>query len=313
MDDILRLSNVLKSSGTYKQYVEAVTKLHQIFTKFSGRQTISNASISAIVESVKALLGKDVDSSVALILDSEIDGYEMAKSTINITILSGVIAQAMKLGQDEFDDVLVAAVLHDIGMLRVNDKITQKNSGLTEMEMQTVIAHTKYGFTTAVSELMYTDRVGKIIKQHHENYDGSGYPGRLHGEQIELGARIIRVADAFVAMITPKTYRAAMLGYEVIKTLLKDCEKLFDPAVIKALIQSIGIFPVGSLVLLNNASVGRIVKACKTMPLRPDIRVIIDEEETQYPDDSGELVHLTDERNLFILEAIDPRITREHG
>ena len=174
--------------------------------------------------------------------------------------------------------------------------------------MQTVAAHTVYGYKAVLSEFMYTERVAMLVLQHHERWDGKGYPNGLDKESIEIGARIIAVVDAFVAMTSQKTYRNALLGYDAMKTLLADKGRRFDYEVIKAMIQSVGVYPIGSIVLMNDTSIARVVGIAAEAPLRPSIRVLIDETGHQYPDNKGKLLDLREYKNVFIVKAVDPLI-----
>ena len=174
--------------------------------------------------------------------------------------------------------------------------------------MQTVAAHTVYGYKTILSEFMYTERIAMLVLQHHERWDGKGYPNGLNKESIEIGARIIAVVDAFVAMTSQKAYRSALLGYDAMKTLLADKGRRFDYEVIKAMIQSIGVYPIGSIVLMNDTSIARVAGIAPDAPLRPLIRILIDETGHQYPNNKGKLIDLREYKNTFIIKAVDPLI-----
>lgn len=232
----------------------------------------------------------------------------MAKALIDTAILAETIANFMKLPEDYIDDIVLGALLHDCGMLRIPDTILKKQGQLSDTEMQTVAAHTVYGYKAVLSEFMYTERVAMLVLQHHERWDGKGYPNGLDKESIEIGARIIAVVDAFVAMTVQKAYRSALLGYDAMKTLLADKGCRFDYEVIKAMIQSVGVYPIGSIVLMNDTSIARVVGIAPEAPLRPSIRVLIDETGNQYPDNKGKLLDLREYKNIFIVKAVDPLI-----
>ena len=142
--------------------------------------------------------------------------------------------------------------------------------------------------------------------QHHERWDGKGYPSGLNKEGIELGARVISVVDAFVAMTAAKAYRSALLGYDAMKTFLADKERRFDYQVVKAMVQSIGVYPIGSIVLMNDTSIARVIDIVPEEPLRPLIRVLIDESGKKFLNNTGRLLNLRDYKNIFIVRAVDP-------
>jgi HD-GYP domain-containing protein (c-di-GMP phosphodiesterase class II) len=162
-------------------------------------------------------------------------------------------------------------------------------------------------------ELLYPEEVGVIALQHHERWDGEGYPRRLAGEAIDLGARIVSVADAFEAMVCEKPYRNSMIGYQAMKNLLSDNARRFDPEVLKAFIKTMGIYPIGSIVLLNTGAIARVIEGHSDAPLRPKIRILVDEFGNAFNNDDGEIINLLQEKSMFIARAIDPKeLTRGH-
>jgi HD-GYP domain-containing protein (c-di-GMP phosphodiesterase class II) len=149
--------------------------------------------------------------------------------------------------------------------------------------------------------------VGLIVLQHHERWDGEGYPRHLSGADIDIGARIVSVSDAFEAMVSQKPYRNSMMGYQAMKNLLSDNLRRFDPDVIKAFIQTMGIYPIGSIILLNNGAMARVVDVQGTAPLRPKIKILIDEFGKVFKQDEGDDIDLLVEKSLFIAKAVDPK------
>ena len=122
--------------------------------------------------------------------------------------LSGAIAVEMGEGPDVSHDVRVAGLLHDIGKLRVT-RPGQSGDGILDIEeMKYVRMHSIHSYEI-VKEAGYPEEIRRIVRFHHENYDGTGYPEGLSGERIPLGARIIRVSDVFAALTTDRPYRKA--------------------------------------------------------------------------------------------------------
>lgn len=115
------------------------------------------------------------------------------------------------------------------------------------------------------------------------------------------------MADAFEAMVSVKPYRNSMIGYAAMKTLLSDNSRRFDPEILKAFIKSMGIYPLGSTVLLNNAAIARVVETHPDAPLRPKLRLLVDEFGNRAEGERGEVVDLLLEKTLFIARALDPK------
>ncbi len=298
----------LKSTEAYTDYVILVQNCQKIFDSVQNRERLTMSPVTKVLRDLKQLVDAHPELCVALILENDIAGYEMGKSAMDVASLSYLIAQYMQFGADKIEEITIAALLHDVGMLRVNRDILMKKEKLNDAEKQAIETHTTYGYNCLVNEFMLPDRLAKIVLQHHEWYDGSGYPGRLTADEIDIGARIIACADAFTAMTSPKSYRKAMLGYDAMKTLLTDNGTHFDPNVINALIRSIGIYPIGSIVMLSDNALCRVVKSVPEFPLRPQLRLLIDGAGTVYGDNEDKIVSLQIQKNLFITQAIDPSL-----
>jgi HD-GYP domain-containing protein (c-di-GMP phosphodiesterase class II) len=245
-------------------------------------------------------------SFIGFILGGEIKGHALAKSLVNTAILSALIAMELKQPNHKIVQMVTGAMLHDVGMLRMPKEIVEKKGGLSEAELQRIKSHTLYAYKIVTKELLYPEDVGIIVLQHHERWDGEGYPRRIAGTAIDLGARIVSVADAFEAMVSKKPYRNSMMGYQAMKNLLSDNLRRFDPNVVKAFIQTMGIYPIGSIVLLNNGAMARVQEVSATAPLRPRIRILIDEFGKIFKQDDGDLIDLLVEKSLFIAKAVDP-------
>jgi HD-GYP domain-containing protein (c-di-GMP phosphodiesterase class II) len=156
-----------------------------------------------------------------------------------------------------------------------------------------------------MKELNYSDEVGNVVLQHHERWDGNGYPHQIAGDGIDMGARIVSVADSFEAMVSHKPYRNSMVGYQAMKNLLADNSRRFDPDVLKAFILTMGIYPIGSIVRLNDDTVARVTEVRPFAPLRPKIQVLIDEHKKVFRNEEGAFIDLLLEKKRYITKAMD--------
>lgn len=298
----------LKNTEAYTEYVILVQNCQKFFNSVQNRERLTIAPVSKVMRNLTVLVEAHPELCVAMILENDIVGFEMGKSAIDVASLSYLVAQYLQLTADKIEEITIAALLHDIGMLRINSDIITKKEKLNDAEKQTIEAHTTYGYNCLVNELMLPQRLAKIVLQHHEWYDGSGYPGHLVADEIDIGARIVACADSFTAMTSQKSYRKAMLGYDAMKTLLNDNGTHFDPIIVNALIRSIGIYPIGSIVMLSDNSLCRVIKSIPEFPLRPQLRLLIDSTGTVYGDDENKIINLQLQKNVFITQAIDPAL-----
>jgi putative nucleotidyltransferase with HDIG domain len=126
----------------------------------------------------------------------------------------------------------LAALLHDVGKIAVPDSILLKRSGLSEPEWEEMQRHPEEGYKL-LHRIAFLKEAAEIVHTHHEHYDGTGYPQRLKGEAIPLGARLFAVADVFDALTSDRPYHTAMDYEQAIKFIRKKKDKHFDPAVVE--------------------------------------------------------------------------------
>ena len=304
---VISLSEVQENKGTYRGYLDLIERLDAVCGNIASGVSVETRSIDYITSQLLQAIREHRNSFIGYILGGEISGHEMAKSLVNTAILSALIAQEMKLPHHKVMQIVTGALLHDVGMLRMPKEIVEKKGGLSEAELQRIQSHPLYAYRIVNKELLYPEDVGLIVLQHHERWDGEGYPRRVSGAAIDMGARIVSVADAFEAMVSQKSYRNSMMGYQAMKNLLSDNLRRFDPDVIKAFIQTMGIYPIGSIILLNNGALARVVDVVATAPLRPKIKILIDEFGKVFKQDEGDVIDLLVEKSLFIARAVDPK------
>ncbi|MEI6388349.1 MAG: HD-GYP domain-containing protein [Spirochaetota bacterium] len=304
--DAMSSTQFAGSSDLYRRYIDLVDRLAKVFDQVKKAEPVDPKSIDQITQAVLTLVREEYQVALSAILGSAVKEDSLARSGINIAILALVIGQTLKLPPFRLSYLATGALLHDTGMLRIPDDIVKNRGKLTEEEGQKVRAHPLLSYRVITKELRYPDDVGLIGLQHHERWDGEGYPRRSSANDIDVLARIVSVADAFEAMVSTKSYRHSMIGYAAMKTILSDNSRRFDPDILKAFIKSMGIYPLGSIVLLNSAAIARVIETHPEAPLRPKLRIMVDEFGHRSEGESGEIIDLLTEKAIFIARALDP-------
>jgi putative nucleotidyltransferase with HDIG domain len=143
------------------------------------------------------------------------------------------VAGELGLDHEYLGDIEVAALLHDIGKIGVSDAILNKPAKLTAEEYEVMKKHPEYGWAV-LRQVPGMERASLMILHHHENYDGTGYPGGLKGEEIPIGSRIVSVIDAFDAMVSMRPYRQGLPFEEAERRLLAARGTQFDARVVNS-------------------------------------------------------------------------------
>ncbi|MGZ4589912.1 MAG: HD domain-containing phosphohydrolase [Actinomycetes bacterium] len=153
-----------------------------------------------------------------------------------VRMFTDLVAEAMGMAQHDRDLLRWAAILHDIGKLRVPPAILNKPGKPTDDEWVVLRAHPGHGAEMAAALLPWLGSWGDVIVQHHERYDGTGYPSGLAGREISLGGRIVAVADAYDVMTAARAYRRPVSRAAANAELVRWSGRQFDPTVVRAMV-----------------------------------------------------------------------------
>lgn len=289
-----------------KPYEDAIILMDGFFSDCRKGLNLNPSDVENIMEGFYPLILEHAEDALVLTTVKKGGQDSLSQPAVNCFILSSVLGLKVKIPPHRLINIAKAALIHDIGMTKIPQNIVKKKGKLTPAELEKVKTHSVYAYRIAIKELGLPEEVGRIAMGHHERWDGKGYPRGLAQNKISVGARILSVTDAFVAMSQDRADRDSLLGYTAIRQILNDNSRRFDPGILKLFIQSIGIYPRGSIVILNNSAIGRIVQIRAAAPLRPGIQILV-EEHGRKPRKEKEFVDLFHEKDLFITRAVDPK------
>lgn len=197
--------------------------------------------------------------------------------SVSVAVLS--IMAGIKLGYDELRlrDLGVGALLHDVGQTQVSKEILNKKSRLTPEESKEVRKHPVLGFEILRKNPDISLISAHCAFQHHERFDGTGYPRGLKGKEINQSAHIVAIADVFDALTSDSPYRKALSVHEALTIIGRYGNSFFDNELIQIFTDNIAMYPIGTVVRLNNNQIGVVVDISRESMNRPVIRIIIDE------------------------------------
>jgi len=187
-------------------------------------------------------------------------------------IYSIILGSTLKLVPFRLIELGAAAVLHEIGMVRLPPQLYMAGRALTPQERKSITAHPVLGYNL-LKEHQVPLAVCLAALEHHERLNGSGYPRNLTGDKISLYSRIIMVACSYDAVTAARPYKEAKDGYSGMVDILKNEGKQYDDAVIRALVYSLSIYPIGLRVLLSNGKAATVVDVNPDNPRYPIVQV----------------------------------------
>ncbi len=198
-----------------------------------------------------------------------------AQHSLNVAALSIVMAKSMGLTNREMEDVGVCGMLHDVGKTSISSEVLEKKGPLNAEEMAEMQRHARYGRDILLSTKSVMSGAADVAHSHHERPDGLGYPRKLTDDSIPLFAKIVSIAEAYDTLTINQPYRAAFSPSDALQELYAQRGKQFDEDLVIRFIDSVGIFPPGSIVEMLNGEVG-IVLSNTSDKLRPRVIMILD-------------------------------------
>jgi len=199
------------------------------------------------------------------------DNY-LASHTVNSTIIAIIIGSYLKLPNYRLIELGVSALLHEIGMIKLPEEIYLSNRTLEPHERKAILTHPILGYNLLKSS-EFPLSVTVPVLEHHERENGAGYPRKLTGEKLSLNAKIIAVACSYEALSAQRPHKQAKDGYTGMMELLKNEGKLYDDTVVRALVFSLSIYPIGLYVLLSNGRMGQVVDVHPEKPRFPIVQI----------------------------------------
>ena len=229
------------------------------------------------IENIVLEIVEDLSSREFFILSENImksiDEYNYNHS-INVCILSLVLGIALKFNKAELKKLGTGALLHDIGKIKISHKILNKPDLLTDTEYQEIQKHPLFGYEMAKDMEGISKESMWVIRDHHERYDGKGYPNRISGKNIHIYPKIVAICDVYDALTSNRVYRKGIPPNQAIEYLISMGNHQFDYELVRIFIKQICVYPVGTIVRLATGEEAQVIKNHENWPTRPIVRVI---------------------------------------
>ncbi len=275
-----------------RTYFKALKVTRNLMQNLWANQPVDVRNSKRVVYSLLDSLSQDEFGLLALTTIKNFDEYTYNHS-LNVGILSMAIGQRIGLSRKELAELGASGLLHDIGKVRIPKELIYKPGKLNDKEWEILKHHSDFG----VKEILNTrglDEAGltamTVSYQHHWNFDGSGYPIHENREKPILFSKIVRIADSYDAMTTPRVYQPIpylpCLAVRVLWNLKRTC---FDPILTKVFVQLLGLYPIGSCLELSGGEIGLVIRQNEGHPESPILKIVLDQEKQKI---DGEMIDL---------------------
>lgn len=220
---------------------------------------------------------------------------------------AGKLGYALDLSKPKLVDLLFSILLMDVGMMKIPSYIFSKAEQLSDAEKNVIHLHPVQGYQILTQTAKIKNTLASVALEHHEHFDGTGYPRKSKGAEMSEGAKIAAIVDSYTAIIETKPYRKSRLPYEAMKELLTLGIYRYDPVFMKSFLDMLAIYPVGSIVELSDGTHGMIVSPVKGKPMRPILVVLKNALGTRPL--KPEFIHLLYKTDKYISRAKTPEET----
>ena len=254
-----------------KLLVEAKDLLKKVLSEVFEGKAIEVAPFEALADNMieSALLDADALKCVSALRTK--DAY-LLEHSINVAFLLVTFGKYLKLDKEILRQMAVGGILHDIGKIKVDNKVLHKPGKLTPQEFEHMKLHQVFAIEIMAETKGLSDLSKDICLMHHEKLDGNGYPRGLKGDEIPLHGRMSCIVDIFDALTATRCYKEAMSPAAAFKILLSLTPFHLDEKLVYEFIRCVGVYPVGSLVELSDGRIGIVWEAKDRDALHPILK-----------------------------------------
>ena len=282
-------------------YHEAEQVVGEIATAVQEHRSISLERLETLTGDVVSSLQRN-DELVVEALGGPA-GPPLITNLINVAILGTKVGIGLGYYGEELHQLALAGLVHDIGLFAVPKSLITKPGRLTQEERALIEGHPELGYQVIEKCGPAYHWLGQLTRQAHERFNGQGYPHRLKGREISEMALIVGVVDVFDALVSERPYRRRLLPHEAVKELLVAERRAFPREILKALVEQLSVYPLGTTVRLTTGEIATVAKVNSRYPLRPVVRL---DEQAEHEGSGSCEIDLSRAPLVSIAEILNP-------
>ena len=263
-------------ASTGQLYAEAQQTVDRIFADLEHGAPPPPSATKAVVSKVLARVLEDRTGMLTQLAVQQIKQFDrsLAAHALDTCVLSLIVAVETGLDEGGLQNLGAGALLHDIGYVRLPRNLVRKRWDCSESERRLLEQHPKLGLALLANQRELPEEVTRIVAEHHERGDGSGFPARLTQDAIARAATVVGIVDVYDGMVSRRSGRPAMLPHDAIRQLFLAGDRgEFHKTLVEIVIRTIGVYPVGSLVRLNTGEQAVVVGVNPSQRLKPLVKI----------------------------------------
>ena len=260
---------------------ETSTTVLDLMHAAQAGQAVDAARLEPFVSRLLESVLRNPDALAPLARLKQLDSYASEHAVASAALLIA-LGKQQELSDSDLEKMALGSMVKDIGLAALDRRVTEKQGILSQDEYHIVQSHVEEGLAVLEATSRLPDLSIAVVLEHHERYDGAGYPYRRHGQRISLAGRMAAIADTYDAMTSHRPYRPAIVPAQALRQLYGESGAQFDPALVAAFVRTIGVYPVGTLVLLESGHLAVVDAINPDNSLRPVVKVIYHAGRQQY-------------------------------
>ena len=263
-----RLSVVTNIYNDYLNYISYV------YTRYATHKELNYEELSSKVKDLCIFIKENRRFVLRIQPTQEPKAKEFLVShSMRSTVYAITIGMQLRLPLSNLVELGVSCIVHEIGMIRLPPQLYMTERALNASDKKMIFTHPIISYNI-LQEFEFPLKVCLGALEHHERENGTGYPNHLPSEKISIYAKIIAVACSFEAITAPRHYKNAQSSYEAMVDMLKNNKQFYDENVIKALLYSLSLFPIGGYVYLSNGKIAQVVDVNPENPKNPVVQLV---------------------------------------
>lgn len=262
-----------------KLHTEALSLVNHAMTSAKSGQAVDITPFENMADNFMDSVVRNQNALACLSRIRQKDNYLMEHS-VNVAVLMSILGKHLELERAYLHQCVTGALLHDIGKILIPDTVLHKPDKLTDEEYNIMKKHAGYSQNILQRNARFSQVSINVAAQHHERMDGQGYPLGLKGDEISTEARMASVVDIYDAITADRVYHKGMTPSNALKRMMEWCGPHLDTKYVHSFIKAIGVYPVGSLVKINNTAA--VVIAENADSLKPVVKVIYNLKSNSY-------------------------------
>lgn len=284
-------------------YKECVSAISKIYKKIGNGESVETEEVQSLASKIVNTLSTEPNPNNFInLVNLASKGEYLANHVINVTILAVLLGKKLGYSTVKLFNLALASLVYDIGMVKVPTIIIEKEGALSPEEFNIIKTHPIYSYQIISKELGLPVEIARVGLEHHERFDGSGYPRKLIGHEISELSRIIAIVDTYEALIKDRSYREGKDNYEAMRMVLGEGSKKMDTEILKFFLSMMSIYPVGSYVELSNGCIAQVISSDPVSPFFPTVKIVRDE--FKEPVTNSEVIRLSKRKDIYIVKSL---------